>query len=311
MYKRSSNDQKSKNSHRGQKGQRRQSGPNESAAADKSVRPLKNELREKISIKPSTLLAPVPAVLIGCCGKPDGQRPQKNLITVAWAGTICSDPPMLSIAIRKERWSHQQIKETREFTVNLVDKSLLWAADFCGVKSGQDVDKFKECKLTAIPAEALPLAPAVAQSPLTLSCRLSQIIELGSHDLFLAKIVAVQVDPKIMKGQKICLDQAELTAFAHGEYYAIGEILGFFGYSIASSDVLYRRLPKTAADNITGSKERRKIRSFAAESAPDELKPKPKARAGSRGGRTDSETSSGYEKATGSGKGRRGGSFKR
>lgn len=258
--------------------------------------PVKNEIREKISIKPSTLLAPVPAVLIGCCGKPDGQRPQKNLITVAWAGTICSDPPMLSIAIRKERWSYQQIKETREFTVNLVDKSMLWAADFCGVKSGRDIDKFQESKLTAIPAEALPLAPAVAQSPLTLSCRLTQIVELGSHDLFLAKIVAVQVDPKIMKGQKICLEQAELTAFAHGEYYALGEILGFFGYSIASSEVLYRRLPKTAADSISGGKNRKIIRSVASEANQDSRKTKPRA---------------GEASKTGPVKGRRGGKFKR
>lgn len=304
MYKRSSNDQKNQKSHRGQtnrNGQKRQNVQKSLTGTDK---PAKREISEKISIKPSTLLAPVPAVLIGCCGKPDGQRPQKNLITVAWAGTICSDPPMLSIAIRKERWSHQQIKETREFTVNLVDKSLLWAADFCGVKSGRDVDKFKECKLTAAPAEALPLAPSVAESPLTLSCRLSQIIELGSHDLFLAKIVAVQVDPRIMKGQKICLDQAELTAFAHGEYYAIGEILGFFGYSIASSDVLYRRLPKEAADNISGSKDRRKIRSLAVESAPDTNKPKSKPR-------TRDRANGSAEAGANAAKPKRGGKYKR
>lgn len=216
--------------------------------------PVKVEPGEKISIKPTTLLAPVPVVLVGCSGKPDGQRPQNNLITVAWAGTVCSDPPMLSIAVRKERWSYEQIKETREFTVNLVSKDLLWATDFCGVKSGKDVDKFKECKLTSVKAEALPLAPAVKESPLTISCRVAQIIELGSHDLFIAKIVAVQVDPKIMKGQKICLDQAELTAFAHGEYYEIGSILGFFGYSIASADVLRRRLPAPAAEKAKTSR---------------------------------------------------------
>lgn len=255
-----------------------------------------SETREKVSIKPSTLLSPVPVVLIGCCGKPEGQRPQKNLITVAWAGTICSDPPMLSISVRKDRWSHQQIKETREFTVNLVDQDLLWAADFCGVKSGQDVDKFQECKLTAITAENLPLAPAVAQSPMTLSCRLSQIIELGSHDLFLAKIVAVQVDPKIMKGQKICLDQARLTAFAHGEYYALGEILGFFGYSIASADVLYRRLPKTAADSISSNRNRNKLKRTAAEGERETRKSKPRS----------------YDSPhAGPGKGKRGGNYKR
>lgn len=205
-------------------------------------------LSSKVSIKPSTLLAPVPIVMVSCKGKPDGERPEPNILTVAWAGTVCSDPPMLGISVRKERWSYEQIKETREFVINLVTKDLLKNADLCGVKSGAEINKFKVCKLTPAKAEGMNLAPSIEESPLTLSCRLSQIVQLGTHDLFLARIVAVEVDSSIMKGKKICLDEAGLVAYAHGEYYELGSILGFFGFSIASAEALKRRMPAVKSE---------------------------------------------------------------
>lgn len=219
------------------------------------LKPTEMPKQERTSIKPSTLLAPVPVVLVSCKGKPDGARPNANMMTVAWAGTVCSDPPMLAISIRKSRWSYEQIKESREFVVNLVSKELLNATDFCGVKSGAEIDKFKECQLTPVAAQGLHLAPAVAQSPLTLSCRLSQIVELGSHDLFIAKIVAVEAADSLMKANKICLDRADLVAYAHGEYYALGPVLGFFGFSVASAAVIKRRMP-VVAEPQTNWKER-------------------------------------------------------
>jgi flavin reductase (DIM6/NTAB) family NADH-FMN oxidoreductase RutF len=224
----------------------------------KKIPKQKEPVASRVSIKPSTLLAPVPIVMVSCQGKPDGKRPLPNILTVAWAGTVCSDPPMLGISIRKERWSYEQIKETREFVINLVTKDLLHSADYCGVKSGAEIDKFSACKLTPVKAEGMNLAPSIAESPLTLSCRVSQIIQLGTHDLFLAKIVGVEVDSTIMKGKKICLENAGLIAYAHGEYFELGSVLGFFGYSIASAEVLKRRMP--AAKNEKPLKVRGELR---------------------------------------------------
>ena len=139
--------------------------------------------------KPGNMLYPVPAVMVSC--QREGGKP--NIITVAWAGTICSDPAMLSISVRKNRYSYDIIKETKEFVVNLTTKQLCRATDYCGVRSGRDVDKFQEMHLTPQPSEKVK-APGIAESPVNIECRVTQVLELGTHDMFLAEVVAVRVD---------------------------------------------------------------------------------------------------------------------
>lgn len=190
-------------------------------------------------LKPGTLLCPVPAVMITCAG--ENIRP--NIITVAWAGTMCTQPPMLSISVRKERYSHPIIKETGEFVVNLVGCDQLRACDFCGVKSGRDTDKFAACNLTPVPVPEMQYAPAIAESPLYLACKVQQVLELGSHDAFVSHIVGMGVSKDIMDATgKIDLRKANLSAYSHGVYYALGDAMGFFGYSVAAPDVLERRM---------------------------------------------------------------------
>ncbi len=204
----------------------------------------------KISMKPSTLLAPVPVVLISCQGTPGGGKDKPNLLTVAWAGTINSEPPMVSISVRKSRYSYDQICQSREFVINLVDQKLLKATDFCGVRSGADIDKFAACQLTAVAAEHMEYAPAVAESPLTLSCSVTQIISLESHDVFIARVDAVQVRRDLFDANnRLCLDKADLVAYVHGEYYGLGKPLGFFGYSVARPEVLKKRLKSGKSDS--------------------------------------------------------------
>lgn len=175
----------------------------------------------------STLLNPEPAVLVSC-----GSLEKPNLITVGWCGTICTQPSMVSISIRPERYSHHLIKESGEFVINLTTEKLVRATDWCGVKSGRDVDKFAACGLTAAAASKVG-APLLAESPLNMECRVTQIIPLGSHDLFLAEVVACDVEESLLdeKG-KLCLDKAGLIAYSHGEYFALGKQLGTFGYSV-------------------------------------------------------------------------------
>lgn len=178
--------------------------------------------------KPGNFLYPVPVVMVSCqdgTGKP-------NIITLAWAGTICSDPPMLSVSIRKERYSHGLIREAGEFVVNLTTEDLAWATDYCGVKSGRDVDKFAACGLTVGKTDVIS-APTIQEAPVSIACKTRQILELGSHDMFLAEVVGIQVDERYLdeKGS-FHLEQAGLIAYAHGKYYALGELLGTFGYSV-------------------------------------------------------------------------------
>ena len=178
--------------------------------------------------KPGNMLYPVPAVMVSCCRS--GERP--NIITVAWAGTVCSEPPMLSISVRKERYSYDIIRESGEFAVNLVNRDLVRAADYCGVKSGRDVDKFGEMELTPMQSQRIA-APGIAESPVCLECRVVKQLPLGSHDLFLAEILTVSVDGQYLdeKG-KFHLNSCGLTEYSHGEYFALGEKLGSFGYSV-------------------------------------------------------------------------------
>lgn len=182
----------------------------------------------KQSWKPGNMLYPVPAVMVS--SKREGEKP--NIITVAWTGTVCSDPAMLSISVRRERYSYEIISQTKEFVVNLVTKELVYETDYCGVKSGKDVDKFAEMKLTPLKMEHVK-APGIAESPVNLECVVKNIIPLGSHDMFLAEIVGVTVDEKYMNETgRFNLNASELVAYSHGEYYGLGEKLGTFGFSV-------------------------------------------------------------------------------
>lgn len=182
----------------------------------------------KQSWKPGNMLYPVPAVLVSC----RDNNGNDNLLTIAWAGTICSDPAMLSISVRKERHSYQMIKESGEFVVNLTTKALLKATDYCGVRSGRDEDKFATMNLTKGKAEKVS-APIIMESPVNIECKVKQILELGSHDLFIAEVVNVQVSDELMdETGRFRLQEAELIAYSHGEYYDLGDKLGTFGFSV-------------------------------------------------------------------------------
>lgn len=191
-----------------------------------------------VSLNPGTLLAPVPAVMVSCARQ--GENP--NIVTIAWAGTVNSEPPMCSVSVRKERYSHGIIRDSGEFIINLVGEAQLRATDFCGVKSGRDVDKFAACGLTPVQVEGFS-APAIGECPLYLACRVVSVQELGSHDLFLGSIERVGVKPEMMdeKG-RLDFGKMKLAAYNHGTYYALGSALGFFGYSVAAPDVLARRM---------------------------------------------------------------------
>lgn len=174
------------------------------------------------------MLYPLPAVMVSCA-RP-GEKP--NIITVAWAGTVCSSPAMLSISVRPERYSYDIIKESGSFVVNLVDKELVYAADYCGVRSGRDTDKFQEMKLTPLPSQYID-APGIAESPVSLECKVTQIVPLGTHDMFIAEIVGVTVDEKyIDETGKFHLNRSGLVTYSHGEYFELGKKLGTFGYSV-------------------------------------------------------------------------------
>ncbi|MCR5799240.1 MAG: flavin reductase family protein [Lachnospiraceae bacterium] len=178
--------------------------------------------------KPGNMLYPLPVVMVSC--KREGEKP--NIVTVAWTGTVCSDPPMLSISVRPERYSHDIIEETGEFVVNLVGKDLTYACDYCGVRSGRDTDKFADMKLTEYVSEFMP-TPAINESPVNIYCKVRKTERLGSHDMYIAEVVGVTVDEAYMdeKGRFV-LEDAGLVAYSHGEYFELGEKLGKFGYSV-------------------------------------------------------------------------------
>ncbi len=187
---------------------------------------------QKQEWKPGNMLYPVPVVMVSCAK--EGEKP--NIVTVAWTGTICSDPVMVSISVRPERHSYRIIRDTGEFVINLTTKELTYATDWCGVKSGRDVDKFAEMKLTAGTAKHLNYAPIIEESPVNLECRVTEVKELGSHHMFLAEVVGVQVSGKYMDASgKFELNSTDLVAYSHGEYFVLGEKLGKFGYSVKKS----------------------------------------------------------------------------
>ena len=177
--------------------------------------------------KPGTLLSPTPAALVTC-----GTLENPNVLTVAWTGIICSNPAMTYVSIRPERWSHHIIEENKEFCINITTSDLARAADFCGVRSGKDTDKFKEMKLTPLAASAVK-APIIAQSPLSLECKVTEIKRLGSHDMFIAEIVAVDVEDKYVdENGKLNLRQSGVIFYSHGEYFSQGKKLGQMGYTV-------------------------------------------------------------------------------
>ena len=182
----------------------------------------------KLNFKPGTMLNPVPAVMVSC-----GLGDEKNIITVAWTGIVNSEPPMTYVSVRKERHSHHMIKESGEFVINITTEDLAFATDYCGVRSGRDVDKFKEQNLTPVKGEKVD-CPVIKESPVNLECKVREIHEYGTHDMFVADIVNVQVDESLMdeKG-RIRLDQAGLLAYNHGEYFGLKKNpIGKFGYSV-------------------------------------------------------------------------------
>ncbi len=191
----------------------------------------------KLKWKGGTLLAPLPAVMVSC-----GSMDKSNIITIGWTGILCSDPPKTYVSVRPSRFSHGIIKESGKFVINLTTEALIKATDYCGVRSGKDHDKFAECKLTAVPALELEDTPVIAECPISLECRVTDIIPLGSHDMFMADIVAVDVAPELVdeKGA-LHLERAGLISYSHGDYFAQGKKLGDFGISVRKKSTAKRR----------------------------------------------------------------------
>ena len=178
--------------------------------------------------KAGNMLYPLPAVLVSVADKAGKQ----NLFTVAWTGTVCSDPPMVSISVRPERYSYHMIEETGEFVINLTTEQLAYATDYCGVKSGRDVDKWREMKLTRMKGDHVRAA-MIQESPVNLECRVTQKIPLGTHHMFLAEVLAVHVDEKYLDEQgKFHLNASKPLVYSHGRYLSVGREIGTFGYSV-------------------------------------------------------------------------------
>ncbi|MBQ5329477.1 MAG: flavin reductase family protein [Oscillospiraceae bacterium] len=189
--------------------------------------------------KPATLLSPLPAALVTC-----GTVEEPNVLTIAWTGIINSSPAMTYISVRPERWSHHLIAESGEFVINVTTADLVRAADFCGVRSGKDTDKFEEMKLTALPASKVS-APILAQSPVSLECKVTEVKHLGSHDMFIAEIVAIQVEDKyIDEAGRLDLRKAGVMFYSHGEYFAQGKKIGQMGYSVKKKRTKNPKLAK-------------------------------------------------------------------
>ena len=204
--------------------------------------------------KPGNMLYPLPAVMVSC--QREGEKP--NIITAAWVGTVCSDPVMVSVSVRPQRYSYDIIRETGEFVINLTTEALAKAADYCGVRSGRDVDKFKEVHLTPCASGKIS-APGIMESPVNIECRVKEIIKIGSHDMFLAEVVGVDVDEDCLdQNGKFHLNDTGLIAYSHGEYFSLGEYVGKFGYSVRKNPPAEK--PHTAKGNRRNRESERKNR---------------------------------------------------
>ena len=178
--------------------------------------------------KPGNMLYPLPVVMVSVADK----KGKYNIITIAWAGTVCTNPPMVSISVRPERYSYPILQETGEFVINLSTRELAYAVDFCGVKSGREIDKFEMLGLTALKADQVN-APLIGESPVNMECKISQVIPLGSHHMFLAEVVAVHAEDQYMdRKRKFHVEWAEPIVYSHGAYFVCGEQVGTFGYSV-------------------------------------------------------------------------------
>ena len=193
-----------------------------------SVHKRKEKTMGKQHWKPGNMLNPVPAVMVSVTDK----EGKSNIITVAWAGTVCTNPPMVSISVRPSRYSYQILEETGEFVINLTNESLVKVCDYCGVVSGRDVDKFAKTGLTPIPMEHVH-AMGIDESPVNMECKITEKRELGSHTMFIAEVVGVTVDDRYMdETGKFHINESGLVMYSHGEYFALGKKLGKFGYSV-------------------------------------------------------------------------------
>ena len=177
--------------------------------------------------KAGNMLNPVPAVMVSC-----GDMEKSNIVTVAWCGNVCTNPPMLYISLRKERYSYEIINDKKDFVVNLVTSNLTYACDFCGVRSGRDIDKFKFLNLTKLKSRYVS-SPSILESPVSIECKVNRIINLGSHDMIIADILGVTVSKELIdeKG-RFNFEKSNPIVYSHGEYYALGEYIGKFGYSV-------------------------------------------------------------------------------
>lgn len=209
---------------------------------------------KKVTLKPGTLLCPVPAVMVSC-----GQREDRNIITIGWTGIINSQPPITYISVRKSRHSHDIIEREREFVINLTTKDLTFATDYCGVKSGADVDKFKEMNLTPADAEEVN-CPMIAESPVNLECKVTEIREYPTHDMFVAEIVKIHVDKELMEEDgRLALDKAGLIAYVHGEYFGINKSpIGRFGFSVMKKKTRKRINKEKHQKRIAANRNKRK-----------------------------------------------------
>jgi flavin reductase (DIM6/NTAB) family NADH-FMN oxidoreductase RutF len=194
---------------------------------------------EKINWKPGTMLYPLPAIMVSC----GAIEEEFNIITIAWTGTICSNPPMCYISVQPRRHSYEIIKKNMDFVINLTTEQLAFATDWCGVKSGRDVNKFNEMKLTPVKAQ-LVKSPLIAESPVNIECVVKEIKVLGSHDMFIAEVVAVNVDTKFLNFETQAFDmgKAKLICYSHGKYFNIGEFLGGFGFSVMKPKTKKKRM---------------------------------------------------------------------
>lgn len=185
----------------------------------------------KVIWKPGTFIYPLPVVMVSC-----GDTEKSNIITVAWTGIINTDKPMCYISVRKERYSHDIIKKTKEFVINLTNKDLVYATDWCGVKTGVKVDKFKEMKLTKEKAKYVK-CPLIKESPVSIECKVKEIRELGSHDMFIAEILSIDADESYIDDKgAFDITKCNLITYANGKYFTLGKQLGKFGYSVAKKN---------------------------------------------------------------------------
>ena len=204
----------------------------------------------KINFKPGNMIYPLPAVMVSC----GDIETESNILTVAWTGTICTNPPMAYISVRPERYSYDMIKKSGEFVINLTTEQLIKATDFCGVRSGRDVYKCLKCNLTKEKADTVK-CPLIAESPVNIECKVTEIKELGSHHMFIADVTAVHVDESYMdKNNSFHLNDSNLLAYSHGSYFGLGNELGTFGYSIRKKKAAAKSSQKAEKKSHTDKK---------------------------------------------------------